>query len=80
MIALLARAQSYYRPRPLKQISRFLFYCGCDFLTDSCDHSYPYVAIFTKEVNPQLAKRPLVFNGRLANRWLTSLVKEATYG
>ena len=26
------------------------------------------VASFTKEVNPRLAKRPLVFNGRLANR------------
>ena len=41
------------------------------------------VASFTKEVNPQLAKRPLVFNGRLANRVLTSLLKEttvATYG
>ena len=36
------------------------------------------VASFTKEVNPQLAKRPLVFNGCLANRGLTSLVKEAT--
>ena len=36
------------------------------------------VASFTKEVNSILAKRPLVFNGRLANRGLTSLVKEAT--
>ena len=36
------------------------------------------VASFTKEVNPGLAKRPLVYNGRLANRGLTSLVKEAT--
>ena len=36
------------------------------------------VASFTKEINPRLAKRPLVFNGRLANRALTSLVKEAT--
>ena len=36
------------------------------------------VASFIKEVNPRLAKRPLVFNGRLANRGLTSLVKEAT--
>ena len=33
---------------------------------------------FTKEVNPRLAKRPLIFNERLANRGLTSLVKEAT--
>ena len=38
------------------------------------------VASFTKEVNLQLAKRPLVFNGCLANRRLTSLVKEATDG
>ena len=36
------------------------------------------VASFTKEVNPILAKRPLVFNGRLANRGLISLVKEST--
>ena len=38
------------------------------------------MASFTKEVNPRLAKRPLVFNGRLANRGLTTLVKEATVG
>ena len=36
------------------------------------------VASITKEVNPRLAKRPLVFNGRLANHGLTSLVIEAT--
>ena len=36
------------------------------------------VAYFTKEVNSRLAKRPLVYIGRLANRGLTSLVKEAT--
>ena len=36
------------------------------------------VASFTKEVNWRLPKRPLVSNGRLANRQLTSLVKEAT--
>ena len=36
------------------------------------------VASFTKEVNLQLAKCPLKTNGRLANRRLTSLVKEAT--
>ena len=36
------------------------------------------MASFTKEVHPRLAKRALVFNGRLANRRLTSLVKEAT--
>ena len=37
----------------------------------------PPVASFTKEVNQRLAKRPMDFNGRLANRGLTSLVKEA---
>ena len=36
------------------------------------------VASLTKEVNSGLAKCPLVFNRRLANRGLTSLVKEAT--
>ena len=36
------------------------------------------VASFIKEVNWRLAKRPLKTNGRLANRQLTSLVKEAT--
>ena len=36
------------------------------------------VASFTKEDHPRLAKRPLKTNGRLANRGLTSLVKEAT--
>ena len=36
------------------------------------------VASFTKEVNLRLAKRPLVFNGRLANRGLNFLVKGAT--
>ena len=36
------------------------------------------VASFTKEVNQWLAKCPLVFNVHLANRGLTSFVKEAT--
>ena len=36
------------------------------------------VVSFTKEVNWRLAKRSLKTNGRLANRQLTSLVKEAT--
>ena len=35
------------------------------------------MASFTKEVNPRVAKRLLVFNGHQANRWLTSFVKEA---
>ena len=37
-----------------------------------------HVASFTKEVYSRLAKRPFVFNWLLANRGLTSLVKEAT--
>ena len=36
------------------------------------------VASFIEDVNPRLAKRPLETNGRLANRGLTSLVKQAT--
>ena len=36
------------------------------------------VASFIKEVYSRLTKRPLVFNGRLANHGLTHLVKEAT--
>ena len=36
------------------------------------------VASLTKEANSRLAKRPLVFNGRLANRGPTSPAKEAT--
>ena len=36
-----------------------------------------HLAYFTKEINLRVAKRLLVFNGRLANRELTSLVKEA---
>ena len=43
----------------------------------ACSAKTP-VASFSKEVNLLLAKRPLVSNGRLANRGLTSLVKEAT--
>ena len=37
----------------------------------------PGVASFTKEVKPRLTKRPSVFNGRLANRRLTSCAKES---
>ena len=36
------------------------------------------MASFTKAVNPRFAKRPLKTNGCLANRGLTSLVKEVT--
>ena len=39
----------------------------------------PIVASSTKKVNPRLDKRPLMFNGRLANRGLTSFVKAATW-
>ena len=39
--------------------------------------SIPGVSSFSKEVNPRLVKRPLKTNGRLANRGLTSLVKDA---
>ena len=45
---------------------------------DKVPYLYMPVAYFTKEVNPRLAKRPLVLNGRLAYRGLTALVKEAT--
>ena len=38
----------------------------------------PPIASFTKEVDLRLAEHPLVFIGGLANRVLTSLVKEAT--
>ena len=38
----------------------------------------PPVAYLTKEVNSRLVKGPLIFNGSLLNRGLTSLIKEAT--
>ena len=40
--------------------------------------SIPPVTTFTKEIDLQLAKRPLKTNGHLASFQLTSLVKEAT--
>ena len=46
-------------------------------LADIHVSKYIPVASFAKEVNPRLAKRPLIFNGRLAYRGLTSLVNEA---
>ena len=55
-----------------KPCAYFLGYTVCVL-----DALYP-VASFTEEVNPRLAKHPLVFNGHLANCGLTSLVKEAT--
>ena len=36
-----------------------------------------HVVSFTKEVNPRLAEHPLKTKGRLANRRLTSFVKDA---
>ena len=45
------------------------------FVEHNC---YIPVASFTKKVNSRLATRPLIFNGHLANRGLTSLAKEAT--
>ena len=55
------------------------------FLVSSCNCVCPInwrqnVASLTKEVKPRLAERPLKINGRLANRGLTSLVKEAAGG
>ena len=47
----------------------------CDFTNRQ--HGIFIVASFTKEVKPRLAKRPLVFNGRLANRGLNSVAKVA---
>ena len=43
-----------------------------------CTAALTPVASFTEEVNPRLAKRLLNTNGRLDNRELSSLVKEAT--
>ena len=54
----------------------FVYAMACCLLIWSL-HQTP-VASFTKEVTLRLAKRPLKINGRLANRELTSLVKEAT--
>ena len=45
---------------------------------DGCEmrpQQWETLASFSKEVNPRLAKRPLVCDGRLANRGLTSSVK-----
>ena len=44
----------------------------------SCHDVHASVASFTIEVNLRLAKHPLILNGRLANRGLTSSVKETT--
>ena len=48
-----------------------------DCLAEDCSNS-TVASFITKDVNSRLAKRPLIFNGRLANRELTSSVKEAT--
>ena len=52
--------------------------CGLSGVDPLDRDAWRAVASFTEEVNPRLAKLPLVFNGRLANCGLTSLVKEAT--
>ena len=54
-------------------IYMYIYFSSCNMID-----GWSSVASFTKEVNLQLAKRPLKINGRLANRRLTSLVKEAT--
>ena len=53
------------------------FHCYYSCRTPIYAGSPPVISV-PKEVNSRLAKRPLVSNGRLANRGLTSLVKEAT--
>ena len=44
----------------------------------AADNFVTPMASFTEEIDPGLAQRPMKTNGRLANRRLTSLVKEAT--
>ena len=63
----------------------FRAYFNDMYVLDDCTYFYwtfitPFslLASFAEEVNSRLAKCPLVFNGRLANCGLTSLVKEAT--
>ena len=56
---------------PQKTMDEFVYPCPCYNLIPGT------AASSTKEVNPRLTKRPLKINGRLANRGLTSLVKEA---
>ena len=51
---------------------------ACSSICFWCDGEDVPAASFTKEVNSRLAKRPFVVNGHLANRRLTSFVKEAT--
>ena len=58
----------------------YYYYVGDVPTLMSRDLSPPTVASFTNEVNSILAKRPLVFNGRLSYRGFTSLVKGATGG
>ena len=65
---------------PNKAPTLYMFSTALQFFPVIMDYGPPDppVASFTKEVNPRLAKRPLIFNGRLANCGLNSLVKEAT--
>ena len=61
-------------------LSYYYYYVGDVLTSMSKDLSPPTVASFTKEVNSILARRPLVFHGRLTYRGLTSLAKGATGG
>ena len=56
--------------------SQPIYYGGMPIIVNVSFNSKWSVASFTKEVNLQLAKHPLIFNGHLANRGLTYLVKE----
>ena len=69
---------------PFLQTRNYLPKCSLtlNFMMDEADNAgivrYLGKIFQWKEVNWRLTKHPLVFNGRLANRRLTSLVKEAT--
>ena len=76
---VLCRVKHIILPANPRFVQRFV--CRSDkangkgSLLRSVQRTPSLVAYFTQEVNPRLAKCPLVYNGRLANRWLTSLVK-----
>ena len=73
-------AYALHIPKGSKRLWYHYFLCynyNADYQTKN-QLSIETVASFIKEVNPWLVKRPLISNGRLANRGLTSLVKEAT--
>ena len=69
----------FFRPRWSKYAKSFLQeHKELFILNGQYNSCWCPVASFTKEVNPWLAKCQLVFNGPLANLWLTPSVKEAT--